>query len=271
MTDHLLDRLDAWLLLALLVAVLAVASDVGRRVARRELRRRQVSADDHKTLAGVVLGALLGLLGLLLAFSFSIVEGRLAARKRLVLEEANAIGTTYLRAGMLDAPHEQRVQRALERYLQGRIGLTRDELPRALAESAELHARMWDAAEAAAEARPGSPIVALFVDSLNDVIDLQEERLTVGLYQRLPPPFLWTLFLLATLTLGVLGYHVGLSGPRSRALLPTGVVVVSLTVVMMMVVEMDRPWGRMFTVSQQPFVDTLESMEGRAPTGDLSA
>jgi hypothetical protein len=270
-TVSVLDRIDTWLLCVLMMGAFIGASELGRRVARWRIRSDPRGAEDRKALSGIVLGAILGLLSLLLAFSFTIVEERFAERKRLVLEEANAIGTAYLRAELLPAPHDERARRLLERYLDNRIAVTAHTVAERIEESGRLHERLWAEAVAGSRVRPSSPIVALFVASLNDVIDVHEKRVTVSLYYRLPRPFLWTLLAVAVLALGVLGYSAGLSGSR-RATIPTGAVILATALVMVLVIEMDRPWGAVFRVPPQPLVDTRHTMSApAAPIGAASS
>src|SRR5690606_38751307 len=107
----LLLSLPAWGILLILVALLLLADELGFRLGRRHATDSQ----DRCSRVAVFVAALLALLGLLLAFSFSIVEARFSARKALVIDEANAIGTTYLRAKLLPAPHGERIQRTLRR------------------------------------------------------------------------------------------------------------------------------------------------------------
>lgn len=254
------------LFLATVVFFLAVI-EVTFRIARRRRRRALalgVSEADAKTHTGVVLGALLGFLGLLLAFAFTIVEGRFHERKELVLAEANAIGTTYLRAALLPAPHGERARSFLRQYVDTRLGVeTPEQLPRVLRRSAELHHELWSEAEGAA-ARSDTPVVATFITSLNELIDLHQERLTVGLYHRLPFTFILTLFVVATLAMATLGYSVGLS--QTRELHSTAAAVVAVALVMMVIVEIDRPWHTVFEVTQEPLVEVRAGMgEGARP------
>lgn len=252
----LLDRIDGWVLFLVTVGLFLLVIEVAFRVARRE--RRKHSEADAKAHVGVVLGALLGLLGLLLAFGFTIVDARFEHRKQLVVDEANAIGTTFLRAGMLPAPHRARVRELLRAYVDLRLeARSPADLPRLLRQSARLHDELWAEAEGAA-ARSDTPVVAIFVTSLNEMIDLQESRLSVALYQRMPFPFLVTLYLVATLAMALLGYSVGQM--RARALPATTAAVLAVSLVMLLIVQLDRPWNTLFDVSRQPLSDVRDVM-----------
>lgn len=250
------DQIPGWVFVAGTIVLFIAASEIGLRLAHRRKRAR----DEEKSHAAVLLAALLALLGLLLAFSFGIVEGRFLTRKQLVVREANAIGTTYLRAEMLPNPHRDRVENLLRQYVEIRSGRTLDaqRLPEAVRRSGVLHEALWVEAKQVAAQQPESEIIALFVQSLNDVIDLHEERVAVGVYHRLPTAILATLYAVALLTMGVLGYSAGLAYLRSP--LPTAAVVTAIAIVISLIVELDRPWQRLFTVSEQSLADVLETM-----------
>lgn len=269
MTLGLLDSIDTWLLLVLVLVLFAGVSEVGLRIARRSARTGEEDREAKRALSGMVLGAVLALLGLLLAFSFSIAEGRLAARKRLVIREANAIGTAYLRAELLPAPHDERVRRLLASYLDRRLALSPDDLDEILAHSARTHEALWRETAAAAAIRD-TPLIALFVTAVNDVVDVHSERVTVGLYQRLPPPFLWMLLAVGACAMAILGYHAGSSGARSRAVLPMSAVILATSFVVVLVIEMDRPWGSVFAVSQRPLAEARASMDVAVGAGAVS-
>jgi hypothetical protein len=217
-----------------------------RRVPAREARKSQVD---------LVVAALLGLLGLLLAFSFDIGESRFGKRKELVLAEANAVATTYLRADMLPAPHGDRVHDLLRRYIDERTSVrSAADLDRALADSSRLHAELWREATAVARENMGSPVVALFVASLNVVIDLHESRVTVALFQRLPPAIIGILYFVALLSVAMVGVRAGMD--RTRAAAPTVALVVVVVSVIALIVSLDRPASRLFDINKRALDDT---------------
>jgi hypothetical protein len=137
-----------WWHIAIMAAGLLVAYEVCCRIA---WRRREETREAKKSQADVAVAALLALLGLLLAFSFQIGAERFDKRKALVLDESNAITTTYLRATLVQAPYSQRIQELLREYVQVRAKVTSaDELERALKESGRLHGELWASATAIA-------------------------------------------------------------------------------------------------------------------------
>lgn len=256
MGERWFDDIPAGVVFAGTALLLILASEAGFRMGRRGGARGQV--DERRAHAGVLLGALLGLLGLMLAFSFNIAEGRFQLRKQLVLREANALGTAFLRAGLLPAPHDEEVRRLLRAYVEPRAEVAQSsDLVELLEESEAIQLDLWRQAEAVA-ASDRSAATALFISALNEVIDLHEERLTAAFYNRLPAAIFLSLFLIAALAAGVLGYTPGLSG--TRALLPTAAVLVAIAVVMVLIIDLDRPWQRVFHVGQQALIDVRETM-----------
>lgn len=251
MSELIASRISLVGLVVMLVGLLAINEVCYRvatrlRVGEREARTSQLD---------VVVASMLGLLALLLAFSFDIGEDRFGKRKDLLLEEANAIATTYLRADMLPAPHDKNVQELLRRYIDERSDVrSSDELDRALQRSAELHAQLWHEATAVARENMGSPVVALFVASLNQVIDLHESRITVGLFQRMPTVILGVLYFVSLLSVGLVGVRAGMA--RTRNATPTVALIVVIVAVLALIDSLDAPASKLFKVSNHALGDT---------------
>lgn len=256
MSRHVLDEGPSWwVLFALACLVLVAVTELGFRGGRR------VRAEASSVVAGqssTVLAALLGLLGLLLAFSFSIVESRFAARKQLVLDEANAIGTAYLRAKMLPAPHDGRARQLLRDYVDMRSPTSAADLEASLRGAEVIHRGLWTEAVAVAEIDPQSEVLALFAEALNELIELHEARLTVALHQRLPMPIFLTLVVVSLFAMCVLGYNAGLA--RARSPIPTAALVAVVSTVLVLIVELDRPGGDLFRLSQAALLDARDAM-----------
>lgn len=207
----------------------------------------------------VLVGAVLALLGLLLAFSFSIVDSRFSARKALVLAEANAIGTSYLRAKIVPEPHATQLQSLLRQYVDARVApRTPDELNKAIEHSGEIHRALWREAIALGRADPRSQMLALFVSSLNDVIDLHTSRVTVALYQRFPRPIFNMLVVVSFLAMMVLGYAAGVC--RRRAPMPTAAVILAISSVFVLLNALDAPGSGLFLVNQGAMEDLQRMM-----------
>src|SRR5438046_191678 len=140
------------------------------------LRRRRSLKEDVREDFGVILAATLTLLGLIIGFSFSMALTRYDQRKNLEEAEANAIGTEYIRADLLPSADAVKVRALIRTYLDQRVLFytTRDEqqLKQIDARTAQLQAELWAAVLAPAAAQP-TPIVALAVSGMNDVLNSQ--------------------------------------------------------------------------------------------------
>lgn len=251
-----LDAAPVWLFIALALVLTLLAHDAGYRIGRK--RNRQTERE-HDALVGGMVAAELGLLAFLLAFTFSMAASRYDTRRSTLLDEANAIGTTYLRAGLLPEPYRVEVRRLLREYVDVRIAAIQSQkIDHAIHKSEELHAKLWTEAAAAAETDPRSVPIGLFVASVNEVIDLHAKRVTAGTRSRIPMPVWVVLFSVAVLSFSAIGYNGGLTGrPRSPAVFA---VAVSFVAVLWLVADLDRPGEGMLRVSQQPMIDLRASM-----------
>ncbi|MFK7848261.1 MAG: hypothetical protein AB8G77_23440 [Rhodothermales bacterium] len=216
-------------------------------------RQRKRAPDGAKIETGAVVAASLGLLAFMLAFTFGAVTSNYSERKQLLLDEVNAVGTLFLRADLLPASERDRVKGILSNYVNLRIdgaqAIQRDgnlqegefqhRVKQLITRSEEIQAELWSIAVAAADQNP-TPINALFVQALNEVIDLHEKRITVALFHRMPSIFWITLFGLTILAMTVSGYNSGVSGGR-RSLTATLGVTLAFTTVLLLIVALERP------------------------------
>lgn len=250
-----INPLSGWAMLAIVV-VLMLSFEAGRWLGRR----RHAVQTPRKLHAANVLSGLLTLLAFLLALSFGIAEGYFSARRQIVLDEANAIGTTYLRAKYLPEAQSRRAQGLLREYLDQRImesDLKGAKTARARSEA--LHQELWQVAVSLEAQNPNSEFAGLFVTSLNEMIDLHQSRMTTVLEYRLPLSIMLVLFVVAILTLLVMGYGAGLGGTGDALL--TMSLVLAIAVVLALIIDLDRPFQRTFQVSQQALVDVRDSIE----------
>src|SRR5262245_51295921 len=117
-STSLLDRLPLWGLFLATVAVVAASVEVGFQLGQY---RRQQTDQEKEAPVGAIVGATLGLLAFMLAFTFGLASSRFDARRSVVLEESNAIGTTYLRAGLLPEPNAKEIRKLLREYVDVRL------------------------------------------------------------------------------------------------------------------------------------------------------
>lgn len=246
-------------LLVLTVLLTLAAVEAGYWLGKWRRRREH----ELETTASATVGATLALLAFTLAFTFAMAASRYDTRKQLVLEEANAIGTTYLRALLLPTLQASEVRELLRRYVDARLEAAAQPGKRseALARSEQLHELLWRQAVAAGSAQADSVMTGLFIASLNDVIDLHAKRLAAW-RNRIPPTIWLFLYLTAVLGMASMGYHTGLTGSRRTA------AVIFLTLAfsgaMALIADLDRPQQGLIRVSQQAMQDLQASMRADA-------
>jgi hypothetical protein len=231
-----------------LLFLLLLSLEAGFRAGRRASRRRDPDASSQ---VGAIQGALLGLLGLLLAFSFAAAGSRFLERQDLIVEEANAIGTAFLRADLLGEPARTELREALRLYTEYRLRLSarlRDGLPQtAIAEIEEMHSAIWTAATRGVTSRPDTALAVL--GPVNEVLDLHTTRLAAS-RKHLPGLVLGLLIACSALALGVIGYGCGLGGLRSAPLsVPLALVAAAA---LWITIDLDHPRGGLLQLSDAP-------------------
>jgi hypothetical protein len=204
------------------------------------LGQRRTAAETGDT--GVVQGAILGLVGLLLAFMFSFGAARYDHRRELMVKEANAIGTAYLRTALVPKPLRAQMRGEYARYTDARLAYYRSlpaspERAAAAKDSDTLQSALWNQTTGLALKDRG-PLMSLTVASLNDVIDVSAEQVD-GLEDVVPGPIILLLFITVVVAGTVIGYGFGLSGARnvSYAL----VFAVLVTVVSFTIMDLSSP------------------------------
>jgi len=256
MDQQLLDGLPVAGIVLVFVLVALLTYELAFRVGRWWQNR--TPEVDEEGPGGVLVGSLLALMAFLLAVTMGMAADRFDTRRALVLAEANAIGTTYLRAGYLPTPAGEETRLLLREYVPLRISTADADLLAANIErSVEIQRDLWAFAEEVARSAP-SDVIALYIESLNEVIDLHESRITAGIYARVPETVLLLLLGGAVLSLAIVGYNAGLS--RRRSLISAVVLVIALGAVLALVVDLDRPQGGVLRVSQQPLIDLQQQI-----------
>lgn len=226
--------------------------------------RHARAAEEKDAPVGAMVGAILGLLAFMLGFTFSMAASRHDARRQAVLDEANAIGTTWLRARLLPQPQQAKVARLLREYVDVRLrSVEKGQAAKCIARSEELQDQLWSQATTAAEKTPGSIMTGLFIQSLNEVIDRHAQRLFVGARSRIPVSIWYLLLALALVGMAAVGYQAGLSATRrSPAML---LLVVAFAAVLLLIADLDRPQEGFLKVGQEALVDLQRSINAAQP------
>jgi hypothetical protein len=247
----LLDHPTALLVFSLVI--LWTASRLGAYL--RRLRSDGVTLDE--TDFNLVLGSILTLLGLIIGFSFSMAVSRYDQRKNYEEQEANAIGTEYVRVDVLPAKEADKIRTLLRDYLDQRIVYytTRDteRLRQTRARTVQLQSNLWSAVTPSAMARP-DPISALVMSGMNDV--LNSEGYSEAAWRNRIPIAAWTLLLLtATFCNVLLGYHA--HGKPSVLL---SVMPVALSISFFLIAEIDSPRSGVIRVHAQNLQSLADSL-----------
>jgi hypothetical protein len=257
--DFLYEQNAALIVLAIF-ALLLVASEIGFRRGR-DVGSSLIEAS-RSQLSGFQ-GAMIGLLALLLGFSFALAESRFETQRHLVVEESNAIDTTYLRSQMLPEPYRTEIAKLVREYVEARLeffqaGLDEDRLKGAIAKTESVQRELWSQALAVAEKDPRPVPTGLFITPLNDVIDLHAER-DAARQNRVPQTVLWLLVIAATGSMGLVGYGSGVGSRRNLA--HTIIVALTISLVILTIMDLNQPRRGLIKTSQQSMIALRQSLK----------
>lgn len=256
MTPGLFYETEQIAIQAAFLALMLVSTEVGFRLGRRS----EVNVPEKtKSQVSAVEAALLGILGLLLGFTMSMAVSRFELRKQNVLEEANAIGTACLRTQLLPDVPGKRILQQLHEYTNvriqfGKAGSDRTRIDALRSQGALLQKQFW--AEASAFAQKEPLRANLLIQSLNQVIDLEAARWK-GFNDHVPDSVIYVNAIVGLLAAMLVGYTYGLSGRRH--VLSMCVLSVAITIVLSVIVDLDRSRSGLIRVSQQPMIDLQHS------------
>ena len=244
----MLEALNAPAIALALFGTLMLALEIGYRRGRRDSNERDAQAGAQ---IGAIQGAVLGLMGLLLAFSFAAAGARFLERQDLIVKEANAIGTAYLRADLLEEPHKTELRSALQKYTEHRIAVS-DRSPGVVSDedAAEVQhgqARIWNAAIAGVLAKPAVMLGVL--PPVNDVIDVHSDRIFAG-KKHIPWLVMGLLIACSLMSVAVIGYGCGLGGHR-RAMLTISLAFIVGTS-LWITLDLDHPRAGLLRLSDAP-------------------
>jgi CDP-diglyceride synthetase len=207
-----------------------------------------------------IVGAMLGLLAFILAFTFGMAASRLDARKQLLMDETNAIGTAFLRADFLPAAQRDETKQLFKKYVEVRVGLIGhpEKLRETLLESDALQDKLWSQVINLPEKAYSPALLALYISSLNEVIDIHEKRVIVGTQYRIPGSIILVLYFLTILAMGMVGYDFGVN--NRSAVLNAVVVALAFAAILLLIEDLDRPSEGFLKVNQKPMFDLQQKL-----------
>jgi hypothetical protein len=256
--DVLFFSLNTGLLALILGGIIFGATLLGLWIGRR-LRER---GDTLREPLAVLQGSILGVVGLVLAFGLALAVGRYEARRAVVVDDANAIGTAYLRAQTLPEPIRSSSIQLLTSYTEAEIALSdhvpgSDESDAAVAVGADLQGQLWTLAGQALQADPNGNASRLYVDSLNEVINLQTLHVA-ALSNRVPGTVLLLEVLGAAAALGLLAVYLAILG---RGVIPVLLGAALVAMVLFVTFDLDRPTRGLIQVEPTALIAQRASMD----------
>jgi len=249
-----------WVIVLGLLGVSLAANEIGFRYGRRH---QEHESDLSKSVSNTLKGSTFALVALLMAFSFSATSNRYEMRQRLVLEQANAIGTAYLRAGLLGEPASSNIRNTLRQYVDVRLQHFRTGYHTEASALLQLKIdglmnTVWAEVESENATDPESVRTSLIVPAANDVIDLSSTRAWAN-RNHLPDPVLALLLASVVISSLLLGHSSGQAARRHVGLWLASNVVLSL--VLYVVLDFDRPKRGVIQIDQTPLIELQVSMQ----------
>ena len=258
---RVMDTLPLWLIMPLLFVAQVAARELGGWLHGR-LARSDKEGSEQASDKGMLVSAVLGLLALLIAFTFSLSLSRYDQRRAIVVEEANAIGTAEMRVRLLPSPHDAGLSRMLQDYARTRLAYGESpaaEKPALAAASSSQRSAIQAAALAALAPEARTPLAVLVAPSINSVLDIGAAREALNA-ARIPGTILVILLAYNLLTALMLGF--ALTGKRARHRPATIILFASLTLTLAMILDLDRPQRGTIRIDQTPM---RQLVEGFAP------
>jgi hypothetical protein len=243
-----------WIALLALLALIA-AREVGYLL--RKHREKSRPGAEIESEEGFSMTSVMGLLALLIGFTFSLSLQRHEARRELVMNEANALGTAWLRMQLLEDGERMKLAHLFKQYVDVRVrwGLAAsvDDEHRAHRQSERLQQQLWTETVAAVKPLGASTLAPLVIASTNEYMDASEQRFALR-EAHLPPQLLRFLAAYALISAAMIGFHKG------RHRLVTTVLFVLLTLAGTLILDLDLPRRGSVLVSQQPMLDLQATM-----------
>ena len=250
-----LSTWELWLIVAGIVLGFVAVGYLGGRLLRHQ-------AETLREPVGIVQGAFFALVGLILAFGLTLAIGRYDARRTAVVDDANTIGTTYLRAQTLAEPARSRSLQLLRHYTDASLALshavpTTAKFARVIARENVLQRRLWSLAGDALACAPQDSAPRLYVETLNEMIDQQTVRVA-ALNNRIPGEVLALEVLGAALAFGLLALYTAMHGRGATSVVLAGALV---TLLVLVILDLDRPTRGLIRIPDAPLVALRASME----------
>jgi len=265
-----LDSIPLWQIMAGSVIMMVLFIEIGLKLAKGN-SGKQAKAQAAQVRA--IMGASLGLLAFMLAFSFSMAQRHFESRTQAYMLEISAIDSAFRGADLLDDTSRDVARNLLAQFTQIRLDITRaardsnnmSELVKLVKESEQLHDMLWSLAESSLDSAEQDNSIGLFAQSVLAMINAHDARLQAGLFNRISPVIWLTLFVMALLSMVVMGFQAGLTGARSA--IATWTLAITFSAVMALVTDLDRPNMSLFSMNQQLMQELHYRISGQESNG----
>ena len=266
LVTHFLDLVPIELMFIGTILVMVVFIEFGFRLGRRaQVRAKKAQTSQVRA----IMGAGLGLLAFMLAFTFATAQSHFEARVQNLAEEARIARNAFMQADLLAEPYRNQAKQLLKDYIGMRIELSqvpddqaKEMLADAMLESERIQHELWLLALTDGTQIPGSTTGAGQADALMASVialtDMHYMRLHAGLMNRIPLTIWITLYLMAVLSMVIMGYQAGLTDRRSP--LATITLAVAFSTVIILITDLDRPVMSFFDVNNQLLLDLYDYM-----------
>lgn len=255
-------NINSILIAAILFVLIVIANEIGLQIGEYYENK---SDDDVKSQTTAIQGGIIGILALILGFTFSMSVQRFDNRAASEIAEANAIGTTVLRTNLLPVPLNTQADEFLTKYISLRLevndtDLTQTEIRKEYQKkSARLQEKIWNIGVEASKTDPNPVTAGLFISSVNDMIDAQGKR-NDQLQRHVPEAIFYLLFVIFIATGLLMGYSSGLGKKNSR--MPAIILGLLISLLVFIIIDLDKPRRGVIKVKQ-------DSMESLLPIEDL--
>lgn len=257
-----ITSLPGWALFSLLVAAGVLIAEGGAWIAQRRVSK---GIKEPEASIGTAVGAMLGLLAFMLGFTFSITAARYSDRKQLIIDHANAINTCYLYTSLIPEEQKLETRKLLQEYIASLLQFEgQPDVEKLISRQAAIHLLLWQQPVSLVQENIDSELRSLFTTSVNEVINLYNERKGVALIFQIPDVLWSSLFILFALSMFSIGYQTGTYSIRRILDLP--LLAAAFALVIVMIADMDTIIGtRRFEISQQPLTEVYNMMQKDIP------
>jgi len=255
-------QLPLWAVFAGMFVLVVLSIFLGYKIGAHNRKRY---GDGGEGPIGSVVGATLGLLAFMLAFTFGLTANRYDSRKEILVDEVNAIGTAFLRTDFLAEPYRTQIRGLFRDYVDLHTAWIKepDRLQAMIAESEAIQDKIWSLSVEAVAKTPNQEITSSYIESLNEVIDLHAKRLIVALMYRIPTLIWYALIFVTVLSMGAVGYQFGITGGRSIVI--SILLALTFSAVIYLIADIDRSLGGAIKVSQKPMIELQKKIDAAVP------